>query len=483
MLRRHPLPYFVALALAGCSADPTETTAEVQSQLTAAPDLIAIGQLSGSGADLATAASAPLESGIVGNMLGGIGSGLAWAGGNNFLALPDRGPNALTYAPAVDNTTSYIPRFHRLKLRLKANRSSASLPYSLTPLLKETHLLSSSTPLVYGSGAGLGVGDATPVLNTKRKHYFVGRSDSFDPNQLSTYPNDGRLDPESLRLANDGESIFVSDEYGPYVYEFARGSGKRLRAFSLPSRFAASHLAPVGDDEISGNTTGRVANKGMEGLAITPDGETLVGIMQSPLLQDGGTSGRFTRIVAIDIASGATREYAYELTNIGSATKPKYPTVSDIVAVNDHQFLVDERDGKGLGDNSSAAFKKIFLIDITAAQEVSELSGEANLAGKAVSKSQLLDVVSVLNAHGIASSEIPAKLEGLAFGEDVLLAGVPYHTLFLANDNDFLASIVDSLHPNGVDNPNQIFVFAIAHETLPGFEPQAFGSDNGCKDD
>jgi len=28
----------------------------------------------------------------------------------------------------------------------------------------------------------------------------------------------------------------------------------------------------MGAAEISGNTTGRVANKGMEGLAITPDG-------------------------------------------------------------------------------------------------------------------------------------------------------------------------------------------------------------------
>jgi hypothetical protein len=54
------------------------------------------------------------------------------------------------------------------------------------------------------------------------------------------------------------------------------------------------------------------------------------------------------------------------------------------VAVNDHEFLVDERDGKGLGDDSASAFKKIHFIDITAATEVSAIAADAKRAGKAV---------------------------------------------------------------------------------------------------
>ena len=61
---------------------------------------------------------------------------------------------------------------------------------------------------------------------------------------------------------------------------------------SASPKFAVSKLSAAGNDEISGNTSGSVANKGMEGLAITPDGKTLVGVMQSPLLQDGGTGHR-----------------------------------------------------------------------------------------------------------------------------------------------------------------------------------------------
>jgi len=68
----------------------------------------------------------------------------------------------------------------------------------------------------------------------------------------------------------------ISDEYGPYVYQFNRYTGKRIKVFTLPSKFAVSNLSPVGATEISNNQSGRVANKGMEGLAITPDGKTLV---------------------------------------------------------------------------------------------------------------------------------------------------------------------------------------------------------------
>lgn len=436
-------------------------------------ELIAIGNISGTYEDLAHNTAPLLENGVPGDRLGGIGSGLAYAGGTTFLALPDRGPNAVTYNSAVDDTASYIERFHTFDLSLLESDAGSALPFTLTPTLRSTTLLFSRTPLVYGTGAGLGVGSGQPALNSERhRFYFSGRSDNFDPSRLSTYTNDGRLDAESIRVSRDGRSIYISDEYGPYVYQFDRSSGARLRAYKLPDKFGAANLSPQGNAEISGNTSGRVANKGMEGLAITPDGRTLIGAMQSPLLQDGGTDGPVTRLVKIEVATGATREYGYQLTNIGSASKPKYPTISDIVAVNDHQFLVDERDGKGLGDDSVAAFKRLYLIDLNGAQEVGAVSGAANLLPKAVPKTLFLDVVTVLNAAGIASTDIPAKLEGVAFGPDVTVAGSSRHTLFVANDNDYVASVKDTNHPAGLENPSKWFVFAFDGSDLAGFKPQ-----------
>jgi hypothetical protein len=52
-----------------------------------AADLIAIGTISGTYQDFASETDGPLENGSPGNVLGGIGSGLAYAGGTTFLAL------------------------------------------------------------------------------------------------------------------------------------------------------------------------------------------------------------------------------------------------------------------------------------------------------------------------------------------------------------------------------------------------------------
>ncbi|MEH2060280.1 MAG: esterase-like activity of phytase family protein [Nostoc sp.] len=435
--------------------------------------LIAVGSLSGNISDLSKKTSAPLENGVAGNLLGGIGSGIAYAGRNTFIAIPDRGPNAKAYNSAVDDTTSYINRFQTITVKLEPSKSGSVLPFTLTPSLVDTTLLYSNKPLDYGTGVGLGVPNGAPALNAKNTYYFTGRSDNFDPSQISTYSNDARFDPEGVRVSNDGESIFISDEYGPYVYQFDRKTGKRIKVFTLDSKFAVKNLNPVGAIEISGNTSGRVANKGMEGLAITPNGKTLVGILQSPLIQDGGTNGAYTRIVKIDIATGTTKEYAYKLDNIGTPEKPKYPTVSEILSISDREFLVDERDGKGLGDGSQAAFKKIYRIDLTNAPEVSKITGETNLAGKEVSKTLFLDVVATLTQNGIKAEDIPAKLEGLAFGPDVVINHAIKHTLFISNDNDFVGTITsDALHPAGIDNPNKFFVFAIDTTDIPGFVPQ-----------
>jgi len=460
----------------------------------ASVDLIAIGEISGSYEDLATQTAGPLENGVPGNRLGGIGSGLAYAGGTTFLGLPDRGPNANAFNSLIDDTVSYIDRFQTLNLSLAPSDPGSTLPFTLTPTLRATTLLSSPTPLVYGSGVGLGyridgttpLGSGAPALNAvNHTHYFTGRSDNFDPAQLSTDPDDARLDPESIRVSRDGRSVFVSDEYGPYVYQFDRATGKRIRSFVLPDNLAIATVSSQKSVEIASNSVGRVTNKGMEGLAITPDGKMLAGIMQANLAQDKKKS---LRIVTIDIDSGVTHEYAYKLTE-GSG-------VSELVAVNDHQFLVDERDGNGMADTplladtaSAAGVKKLFLIDLNGAQDVTALSGD--LSSYAVGKTPFLDIVAKLNAAGIDSLDIPSKIEGLAFGQDVVINGATKHTLYVANDNDFLAAIADPHKLPGdptrgmVANPNRFYVFAFGDEDLPGYVAQKIGTmhDHLCADD
>ena len=104
----------------------------------------------------------------------------------------------------------------------------------------------------------------------------------------------------------------------------------------------------------------------------------------------------------------------------------------------------------------------MFKIDLSGAQDITGLTGAA-AAAKAVGKSSFLDIVSALNANGIASDQIPAKIEGITFGQDVSYAGDTYHTLYVANDNDFVPDTA---------GPNQFYVFGFTDNDLHGLVRQ-----------
>ncbi len=448
--------------------------------------LLAIGSLTetnaGPNADL-SGLNYNLENGVPANLLGGLGSGLSYAGGNKFLALPDRGPNAMSYDSLIDDTVSYINRFHTIKMELSSAPNSMGLPFSVTPVMQSTTLLWSRSPLIYGTGAGLNVNSGIPPVNNLFQHFFTGRSDNFNPGKNSGNPNNARFDSESIRVGIHGFSVFISDEYGPYIYRFNRFTGERIASFKLPDDFYVASQYPVGANEISGNTSGRTANKGMEGLALTPDGKTLVGIMQNALIQDATEvvnnvkpAANLLRIVTIDIASGTvTHEYAYMLTT-GSG-------VSEILALNNHEFLVDERDGKGRegGSNltsNAAVVKQVFKIDLDGATDITGLDG-ATAVTYAVNKTLFLDIVNVLTTNKLSATyDIPSKLEGLTFGKDVRMNGKTVHTLWVANDNDFVISTND-MPP--VPNPNEFFVFGFTDADLNGstFLPPSLDVDGG----
>ena len=72
--------------------------------------------------------------------------------------------------------------------------------------------------------------------------------------------------------------------------------------------------------------------------------------------------------------SPAARRHEYVYDNmIGRA---KAFNSSEIIALNDHQFLIwDTRDGKGLGDGSTAVVKRIYKIDLAGADRRVESVG------------------------------------------------------------------------------------------------------------
>ncbi|MEU7059578.1 esterase-like activity of phytase family protein [Streptomyces sp. NPDC046197] len=161
-------------------------------------------------------------------------------------------------------------------------------------------------------------------------------------------------DPEGLVALPDG-TFWVSDEYGPYITHFS-SDGR-----------AIERLSPF-DGSLPAELAHRVPNKGMEGLTITPDGSTLVGVMQSALQQPDLPAGVKTknitalRIVTYNLHTHAKHEYVYLLDD----PKKNGGAVSEITALGNTTFLVDERDGS----MEPRAYKKLFKIDISGATDV-----------------------------------------------------------------------------------------------------------------
>jgi len=93
----------------------------------------------------------------------------------------------------------------------------------------------------------------------------------------------------------------------------------------------------------------------------------------------------------------------------------------------------------------------------------------------AVPKTLFVDLVQSLVNGCFATSDIPAKIEGIAFGPDVQVGGSRVHTLWVANDNDFLNTTTDAAG-NSIPNPNQFFVFSFQDSDLGGSKlvPQHF---------
>jgi hypothetical protein len=299
---------------------------------------------------------------------------------------------------------------------------------------------------------------ATHLLKDQAGHFLTGDASAFDNVNSET---SRRRDSEALRVSPSGTSVFIADEYGPFVEEFDISTGKLMRNVAIPNKFHIDFPSKYLREELNRNLVGRQSNRGLESLAITPEGDRLVAMIQDPLIQDCNHDpdrklvGNHNRILDINLKSGNVKEYVYPLED------PKNG-VSEILAVNDHQFLVLERDSKS---GSEAKDKKLHLIDLNGATDVHGYKSlsesglvEEEAAGAPhpvyVHKRPFLDILQ----FGIQG--IPEKFEGLTFGpllEDGRLM------LILSTDNDF----------SKTEN-TRFFAFAIDPAELPDYQPQKF---------
>lgn len=263
----------------------------------------------------------------------GLGSALA-AGPTpgTFWAMTDRGPNVDYPNPANGKlfpAPDFAPRI--VLVRAAGNRlhEVRSVPLSSA----------TGTPL---TGFPLPVGTCGA---TGEKGYFV----DADGTVAERYDARG-IDSEGLAVAPNGD-FWVSDEYGPFIARFD-AAGRELARYAPCGGAGVTKALPA-------VFARRRANRGMEGLTLTPGG-TLVGMMQSPLdnPRSAGRASRALRVLMIDPSNptAPTRQFVYltEASNLLS---------SEILAVDEENFLVLERDGNFPGD-TPGAIKRIYKASV-----------------------------------------------------------------------------------------------------------------------
>jgi hypothetical protein len=200
----------------------------------------------------------------------------------------------------------------------------------------------------------------------------------------------------------------------------------------------------------------RRPNYGIEGLAVTPDGTTLVAVMQSALDnpdRDVRARTRSTRLITVDLKSGETKQFVY-------LREGAELSVTDITAVSGSVFLVIERDDNFAGDRKEPArYKRVYRVDVSGATDVSdpadgvdgklfdgktlEQLGESELSAAgitAATKSLAVDLLALPRGY------FHDKPEGIAVVDDRVIA--------VSNDDDF-----------GVDGDGQ---GRVIRKTIPG---------------
>ena len=315
--------------------------------------------------------------------------------------------------------------------------------------------------------------------NTVSKSGVAASSEKIeDMNGNILTPDPDGYDPEGLVVLRDG-TFWISDEYGPYVTHFDR-TGKeieRLSPWVTGAPYATDSAVHNIDTAhpLPAELQYRTKNKGMEGLTVTPDGRTLVGIMQSALTEpdlNGAKTALITttRIVTFDLKTKAMHEYLYLLddpaNHAGNA-------VSEITALSATKFLVDERDG----NVGAGAFKQLYAIDLSGATDVigtgdpkgfliggKSIDAYVGQAGTAAATKLLEDAgvtpVGKSPYLDMGSLVTQADPSGFFFGHDKI-EGVATtdggKTVYLSNDSDF-----------GIDHTNEAAgPYTLHQKTLP----------------
>ncbi len=408
-------------------------------------------------------------------------------------SLPDRGPNGVGSVTFSD----YAGRVSSFNMNFKPYLDSANLPVSAD---SQQQLGLTQTGGFFFRDfngrvtTGLDPGAGATAFVTQNGMMLPGSTVGAAAGKIS-------LDAEGLRFLNNG-SFYVSDEYGANVYYFDK-TGAMLGIIQPPPALTARTAdGSLSYTSLTDASTGRRLNQGLEGIAITPDNKKLVTLLQSAAMQDSTSSQQTrtnTRLMIYDISRTNTpttpiADYVMQLpvftSNGNGGAVNRTAAQSEILALNDTQFLVLSRDGNGLGQaNLNPVFKSVMLIDTAGATNIAGTAFEttttpiapAGVLNSGITPVSQVEVINILNTSQLGKFglninntaatrlTLTEKLEGMAL-VPVLDEKAPQdYFLFVGNDNDFLSSTCSVGGQNCAQTVNNDALMLVYRLTLPTY--------------
>jgi hypothetical protein len=428
-----------------------------------------------------------------------LGSG-KYAG--SFITLPDRGYNSSPYF------SNYASRIQKIDFVFEpangggfkgkpVGQDQLALSYDPAGSFKFTietgDGVSSTTGLVPDGKTLLG-GRIVPFVT-------ISDGTATFPPANGTVIDKVPLDAEALVLLPDG-SGYIGDEYAAAIYHF--NAAKQIDGVIMPPA-AALPNKPLHNLNFSSEitpTNGRRGNQGMEGVALSPDGTRLFGMLQSATIQDSGSGNqgrRQTRVFVYDVSTSVVpatpiAEYVVTLpvlNDTGAGAPNKTAAQSEIIALDNSHLLVLARDGNGKGVTTpfGPIFKSVLLVDLNGATDIAALNGGAYDAeggditpsgttlAAGITPARWVEAVNLLNSLQLQkfglnlnggttadANSISEKWEGMALVPAREKGATNSFFLFVANDNDFTSTQTKMV---GLDGSTIATVDAVAANSLP----------------
>jgi hypothetical protein len=363
-----------------------------------------------------------------------------------------KGPKAGTYLVISDNGFGSKANSPDYRLRIYAIE-----PDFTTGKVFPVNLQSGERLSWFSRQSFLELNDKNRKVNfpiVAEKSFYPGStisvSQEIRTNRLLT---GGDFDIESFRRLSNG-SYWLGDEFGPFLLHIGQNGELLDPPILLPNflgigklNFVKSpdhpDLMNLPDEQARIDAANLGGSRGFEGLALNSSGTKLYALLEGSLKHDS-----LKQRLLIHEFDLATKQYTgqiffYQLEHQSHA-------IGELTAINDHEYIVIERDHKQGDPNNSAfkypaQFKRIYKINLKQID-----------AQGFVDKELLVDLLNISDPNRIGGNSTKAGSFTFPFVTIESVLPVDKTTLLVINDNNYADSFGRT--PRQVDNTEFILL-------------------------